>query len=441
MKLKKLYSGLKKMRILFKILLIGILVIGFSESKANTLLESLQSAYLNNSKLNAERASMRASREEKREAVSEFLPSITVSGYDSEIENTNPIGEDDTNFRALEQSLLVEQKIFQGFGGLANFQKKKQGQRLAEFKLKKIEQEILLAAAKAHTELLLNKEKVNINLMNIDLLERQVETDLNRLEKGEISLTDLSQSESSLAGAKAQLIAAQNDLMTSKANFEKTIGKKPTENIEKIKKINLNLPESLATAYKISTSENPDLQIALIEFNKSKSDVVIAASEFSPSATISYKIAEQEDLSATVTDRTQQTVSATATWPLFAGGKNVFNYRKYQEIKNQKELLLEERKKITETEVANAWSSYQSSKSVLDSIRAQVKAAEIASEGITLEYESGTSRSTLEVIQSRSILLNSRINLASSERNFLISQFNLLAAVGRLTAKHLNLQQ
>ena len=122
-----------------------------------------------------------------------------------------------------------------------------------------------------------------------------------------------------------------------------------------------------------------------------------------------------------------------------AGGKNAFNYRKFKEIKNQKELLLEDQKKTTRTEVANAWSSYQSSKSVLDSIRYQVKAAEIANEGITLEYESGTSRTTLEVIQSRSILLNSRINLASSERNFLISQFNLLVAVGRLTAKHLNL--
>ena len=428
------------MKIFFKILLIGIFFIGFTESKANTLLDSLQSAYLNNSKLNAERASMRASREEKREAVSEFLPSVTVSGYDSEIENTNPLGENDTNFRPSEQSILVEQKIFQGFGGVANFQKKRQGQKLAEYKLKKIEQEILLEAAKAHTELLLNREKVNINLTNIDLLERQVETDFNRLEKGEISLTDLSQSESSLAGARAQLIAAQNDLITSKANFEKVIGKKPTTNIEAINQININIPESLATAYKISTLENPDLLIAMMEFDKSKSDLVIAASEFSPSATLSYKIAEQEDLSATVKDRTQQTVTATASWPLFAGGKNAFNYRKHQELKNQKELLLEETKKTTETNVANAWSSYQSSKGVLDSIRAQVKAAEIAKEGITLEYESGTSRTTLEVIQSRSILLNSKINLASSERNFLISQFNLLSAVGRLTAKHLNLQ-
>ena len=440
MKLKKFYLDLK-MKIYFKILFIGIFFIGFSESKANTLLDSLQSAYINNYKLNAERANMRASKEEKREAVSEFLPSVTISAYDSEIENTNPLGEDDTNFRPSEQSILVEQKIFQGFGGVANFNKKKQGEKLAEFKLKKTEQEILLEAAKAHTELLLNREKVEINLINIDLLERQVETDLNRLEKGEISLIDLSQSESSLAGARAQLIAAQNDFITSQANFEKAVGKKPTRDIKKIKKVNLNLPESLATAYKISISENPDLQIALMEFNKSKSDVIIAASEFSPSATLSYKIAEQEDLSATVKDRTQQTVTATATWPLFSGGKNAFNYKKYQEIKNQKELLLEETKKAIETEVANAWSSYQSSKSVLDSIRAQVKAAEIANEGITLEYETGTKRTTLEVIQSRSILLNSRINLASSERNFLISQFNLLAAVGRLTGDQLNLNK
>ena len=243
-----------------------------------------------------------------------------------------------------------------------------------------------------------------------------------------------------MAGARAQLIAAQNDLITSKANFEKVIGKKPTADIEKINQINLSLPQSLATAYKISSLENPDLQIALMEFDKSKSDLVIAASEFSPSATLSYKIAEQEDLSATVKERTQQTVTATASWPLFAGGKNAFNYRKYQEMKNQKDLLLEETKKTTETNVTNAWSTYQSSKGVLDSIKAQVKAAEIANEAITLEYESGTSRTTLEVIQSRSILLNSKISLASSERNFLISQFNLLSAVGRLTAKNLNLQ-
>ena len=383
---------------------------------------------------------MRASREEKREAISEFLPSVTISGYRSEQDNTKG-SSSDSSLEPKENSMVIEQKIFQGFGGVANLQKKRKGQRLGEFKLKKIEQEILLEAAKVHTELLLNKKKVNINLSNIDLLERQVETDQNRLEKGEINLTDLAQSESSLAGATAKLIAAENDLITSKANFEKVIGKKPTDDIQQIEEFNLILPESLAKAYNISVSENPELRIAQIEYEQSRLDVAIAGSELSPSATLSYKIAEQDDISSTVQERTQQTVTATATWPLFSGGKNAFNYRKFQEIKNQKELLLEDKKKSIQTNVANAWSSYQSSKSVLNSIRSQVTAAEIANEGITLEYESGSSRTTLEVIQSRSILLNSRIDLASSERNFLISQFKLLSAIGRLTADQLKLKK
>tara|TARA_B110000438_G_scaffold279437_1_gene303862 strand:+ start:1772 stop:3055 length:1284 start_codon:yes stop_codon:yes gene_type:complete len=427
------------MKVFFKILLILIVTLTASGSQASTLFDSLLSAYLNNSKLNAERAGLRASTEEKRESISEFLPSVTVSGYSSEQDNTN-VGTD-TTFRPKEQSMVIEQKIFQGGEGIANFKKKKHGQTLAKFKLKKVEQEILLEAAKAHTKLLLNIKKVNINLMNIDLLERQVETDQNRLEKGEISLTDLAQSESSLAGAQAQLIEAQNSLVTSKANFMKIVGSKKIDNIEEIKEINLNLPESLAAAYKISESQNPDLQISLIEFEQSKTDVILAKSNFSPTATLSYKIAEQEDFSATITDRTQQTVTAKATWPLFAGGSNFFNLRKAKELKNQKELLFQDSKKQNETNVTNAWSTYQSSNSVLNSVRSQVKAAEIANEGITLEYESGSKRTTLEVIQSRTILLNSRINLAISERNFLISQFNLLSAIGNLTGELLKLKK
>jgi len=438
MKLKNYYSSISLVNFLFKFILVIIFTLFVSETRANTLLDSLSSAYLNNPKLNAERASKRAAMEEKRGSYSEFLPSVTISGYVSEQDNT---GTSSSNFEPSEQSMEIEQKIFQGFGGLANVKKKKYGYNIAEFKLKKIEQEILLAAAKAHADLLLNKKKVNINLINIDLLERQIETDQNRLDKGEINLTDLAQSESSFLGGKAELIAAQNDLVTSKANFEKIIGKKSPEDIEEIKKIKIDLPASLAEAYRISNSENPDLQIASLQFKQSKLDVTIAGSDLSPSATLSYKLAEQDDISTTIQNRTQQTVTATAKWPLFSGGYNIFNFRKARELRNQKELLLQDSKKKIETDVATAWSNYQSSKSVLDSIRSQVKAAEIANEGITLEYESGSSRTTLEVIQSRTVLLNSRINLASSERNFLISKFNLLAALGRLTAKQLNLKQ
>ena len=111
------------MKNLFKILFVTSFLLISSELKADTLLDSLNSAYLNNSKLNAERASARASKEVKREAISEFLPSVTIEGYVSEQENTNP--GDDTNFRPSEHALTIEQKIFQGGSGIANFKKKK----------------------------------------------------------------------------------------------------------------------------------------------------------------------------------------------------------------------------------------------------------------------------------------------------------------------------
>jgi len=427
------------MKYLIRILLLVTLTLTGNEIKADTLFDSLHSAYLNNPKLNAERANKRASKEENKGAISEFLPSVTISGYVSEQDNSG--GSASSNFTPSEQALKIEQKIFQGFGGVANVKKKKYGYEMAEFKLKKIEQEILLSAAEVHADLLLDKKKLNINLINVDLLERQVETDQNRLEKGEINLTDLAQSESSLAGAIADLIVAKNNLLTSAANYEKIVGKKPSKDIEEIKTLNLKLPNSLAVAYNLSKSENPDIQIARLEFEQSKLDLVIAGSDLAPSATLSYKIAEQDNMSSTVLDRTQQTLTATATWPLFSGGSNIYNVRKTKELKNQKKLLFEDTKKVIETDITTSWSNYQSSKGVLESIKSQVKAAEIANEGITLEYESGNNRTTLEVIQSHTILLNSRINLANSERNFIISQFALLSTVGRLTAKQLNLKK
>ena len=93
----------------------------------------------------------------------------------------------------------------------------------------------------------------------------------------------------------------------------------------------------------------------------------------------------------------------------------------------------------TETKVGSAWSSLQSSKSFLNSVISQVRAAKIANEGITAEYQRG-SRTTLDVIQSNSLLLTAEISLANSQRNYLISQYNLLKAIGLLNSSYLKLK-
>ena len=192
-------------------------------------------------------------------------------------------------------------------------------------------------------------------------------------------------------------------------------------------------------ANEIAKKENPKLYIAELELQQSRQYVRIALSELSPSAKLSFKSTRTDDTSSSYDESDKEILKAEASWPIFSGGKNLASVKKSKSIKRQKLLLYEDAKRSADAAVASAWSSFQSSKSFLQSIKSQVKAAEIAYEGITSEYESGSGRSTLDVIQSNSILLNSKINLANSERQFFLSQFSLLSSIGQLTGSYLGL--
>ena len=250
----------------------------------------------------------------------------------------------------------------------------------------------------------------------------------------------MSQSESSLAGAEAKNIKAINDLTTSKLNYENIIGK--IDNMDNLIK-SLNpispLPKSLNEAIEISNNNIPDVIIAKIEYDQSVKDLKISKSDLAPTATLSIERSNTEDLSSTVDEKEQDTIKATVTWPFFSGGKNLAKVNKNQSEKIRKKLLLDNQIKSSETNIASAWSNYQTSESILASIRAQVKAAEIANEGITEEYQRG-SRSTLDFIQSTEILLDARISLANSERDFILAQYNLLKSVGLLQSSYLNIK-
>jgi len=413
---------------------------------AVSLSESLLQAYKNNSELNAERENIEVSKQDLKISKSEFLPSVTLSGSKSQEDTdklTNQSGGNATitDVNSKTQSITIEQKLFQGFGGIADLEKNKIGLILAETKLLKTEQTILFKAIEAYTGLILAKEKLDINRRNVNLLERQVETDQARLEKGKITVTDLAQSESSLAGAQAKFIEAKNEALTSKLTYEKVIG--PITDINSLNNnlnINFKIPNSLNKAIEISKNSNPDLIIAKLEYEQSEKDVAIARSDLSPSATLSLESSKTDDFSSTYDERDKETITATIKWPIFKGGKNTALFNRSKNLKNRKKLLFDNALKTNDANVASAWSNLQSSKSLLDSVRSQVKAAEIANEGITVEYESGLGRSTLDVIQSSSILLNSEISLANFKRNYFLAQFKLLQSVGLLNTKYLKLQ-
>jgi len=430
------------------ILILSVLFTIFSPIKvlAIDLKEAIIKAYRNNPELNAERENLKISEQELKVARSEFLPSITISGTKSEQDTdklTNRSGSDAsiTDVNTETQKITVEQKIFQGFGGVADLQKSEIGINLALAKLLKQEQNILYETIDAFTGVLLANEKFKINKENLSLLERQVETDKGRLEIGQITLSDLAQSESSLAGAEAKFIGAKNDVVTAKLLYEKVIGPLPVDaELKKDITLDLNIPTNLENALKISSSKNPNLIIAKLEFQQSEKDVMIARSDLSPSATVTLESSKSEDLSATYDEEEKETVTAKLSFPIFQGGKNYANLAKSKNFNNRKKLLYENAQKKNDMDVASSWSKLQSSKSFLESVRLQVKAAEIANEGITVEYETGLGRTTLDLIQSNSLLLDARISLADAERNYLLNQFKFLQSIGLLNTNHLKIQ-
>ena len=242
---------------------------------AQDLISALSDAFKNNSRINAERANLNASKQDLNISKGEFLPSITLSGdmatqKDSERTNYSGGSLQDTRAEPKSQSLLVEQKIFDGFTNFNDVRKAKLELKYSEIKLDKLEQQVLLEAAIAYYSLGYNYKNFEFNQLNLDLLDRQVETDRSRLERGEISLADLAQSESSLAGANAKLIASQNELISGKKIFKKIIGSEPPETINLDFFPNLKLPTSLQTATAIAEQINPNLNLAKLDLEIAK---------------------------------------------------------------------------------------------------------------------------------------------------------------------------
>lgn len=412
---------------------------------AVTLFEALTEAYKNNTDLNAERENINISEEDLRISKGNYLPTVTISGSKSQedtskLTNRSGVEQSVNDVDPSTQSIKIEQTLID-FGRNADVQKNQIGIRLAVAKLLKKEQEVLLKAIEAYSGLILANKKLKINQSNLSLLERQVETNKARLERGQITLSDLAQSESSLAGAQANFIQSKNEIISSKLNYENVIG--PIADINNLNNnfdIKLMLPNNLSDAIDKSKKYNPELIIAKLEYEQSEKDVLISRSDLSPSAKLSYENSKSQDLSSSYDERDKNILKATVTWPIYSGGKNRASLNKSRNLQNRKKLLLNSATKANNSNVAISWSTLQSSKSLLNSVNSQVKAAEIANEGITVEYETGLGRSTLDVIQSNSILLSSKISLADSERNYLLSQFKLLQAIGLLNSNYLKIQ-
>jgi len=428
-----------------KIIFATVLLSLFSANAfAITLYDALNETYQNNTQLNAERENIKVSEEDINISEADYKPSLTLSGSKS-FENThkltNQSGGDAsaTDTDPLTSSIKLEQTLLD-YGRDITHEKNIIGLELAKAKLLKKEQDVLYSAIDAFTGLILARENLSINRRNLNLLIKQVENDKVRLDRGKIKTADLSQSESSLAGATAQFTQAKSELMISKLNYENIIG--TIQDSSKLKKSSTaiaHVPNSLEEAIGLSKQNDPDIKIARLELSQTEKDLAISEADLKPTATLSLERSYTDDLSSTYDRKDKDILKASVSWPFYSGGKKRSKINKNSNLILRKKLLLEDAIKTTQTNVGSAWSSLQSSESYLNSVIAQVRAAKIANEGIAAEYERG-SRTTLDVIQSNSLLLSAEISLSNSQRNYLIAQYNLLKSIGLLNRNYLKLK-
>ena len=424
--------------------LICLTLFCFNNASAVTLYDALNQTYQNNIQLNAERENLKASEEDVNISKADFKPSLTLSGSKSK-EDTNKLTNQSGGDAAVNDvdpfttSIKLEQTLLD-YGRDLTLEKNITGLELAKAKLIKKEQEILHSAIEAFSNLILAREKLDINRKNLNLIKRQVENGKVKLDRGQINITDFAQLESSLAGAQAQFTQAKSDLLINKLTYENIIGKIADPNqLKKNSNAIVSIPKTLNEAINLSKQNNPDIKIAKFDLDQSEKDIEISESDLKPTASLSLERSYADDISSTIDEREKDILKATVSWPFYSGGKKRSTINKNSNLTNRKRLLLDDVVKTNETNVASAWLSLESSKGFLNSVKAQVRAAQIANDGIAAEYERG-SRTALDVSQSNALLLSAQISLASSEKNYLMAQYNLLKATGLLNSQYLKLK-
>ena len=299
----------------------------------NNLKFFIDSAFEKNLKLNAERKNQKSIEQNLNISRSEFLPSISLSGNQSSSQSTNRSNQSgvslsDTNLDTETKSISVDQKIFQGFKGYNSLKKSELEVKRANTELRKTEQQTILDTVSAYFDFIFKIKNEEFNLSNVNLFERQVESDSARLQKGEVTLTDLAQSESSLAGANANLIKAKTELLASKINLERVTRVKVSNFINTNEKIDINLPNTLEEALNIARLNNSDLLVSKLDYKIAEKELNIEKAKMSPSASINYSKSENKDYSSTVDELDQETLKATITWPLIKGGENISSIKK-----------------------------------------------------------------------------------------------------------------
>jgi outer membrane protein len=415
---------------------------------ADTIEAALVRAYQNNPQLNAQRAAVRSTDENVPQALSGYRPKVALTasaGYQYTDTNTTTGGNATQIVRSefhgtnppRSAGLTVTETLFNG-NQTANKTRAAESQVSgAREALRVLEQTVLLQAATVYMDYLRDAAIVEVQRSNTRVLEQTLKQTQDRFNVGEVTRTDVAQSEAQLAAGRTQQLAAESTLTTTRSNFRRIIGNEP-QALAPGSPVDRFLPGKLPAAVDLSLTENPNVTASMFGIDVNFLQVKVAEGALLPTVTLQASAQQSYEQTLTVFRSFGASAIAQVSVPVYQGGAEYSLIRQSKENLAQQRLVLEQTRDQTRANTVTAWGQLVAGKAQVASAQAQVTASEIALNGVREEAKAGQ-RTTLDVLNAQQALVNARVALVTAQHDRVVASYSVLSAVGRLSPQVLRL--
>lgn len=410
-----------------------------SSASAESLLEAMASAYGNNPTLLSQRAALHAIDETVPQALSGWRPSVQLRG-DVGISRTwtdTPVANDiltSTEPRSI--SVTVSQPLYTGGRVAASIRAAENAVLASRADLAAVEQRVLSTVATAYMDVLRDEAVLELTTMNVQVLQRQLQAAQDRFRVGEITRTDVAQAEARVARSVADRVRAEGQLQASRAAYQASVGHAPA-GLERPQGL-LRLPATLDEVVAQAAEANPTVRAFGFAARAAEAGVDQVRGELYPVVALNATASTAWDAGTPDVDRDSVTAGLSVTVPLYTAGATYSRVREQKHNANRRRIQIHEARRNAVQSATQAWETWQASRARSQSLTAQIAAAQIALEGVQREAQVG-SRTILDVLDSEQEFLDSRVNLVVAQRDEMVAGFQVMQAIGRLTAPDLGL--
>lgn len=422
-------------------------VVAGASAHAETLETALAAAYANNPQLNAQRANVRAIDEGVPQALAGYRPRVTVSGSIGEqFTNTTSKQSTTANQYILQSGTMTPssvgvtatQTLYNGFQTANRTRQAESSVFAARETLRSTEQTVLLNAATAYMNLLRDRAILDLQRRNVEVLTEQLRQTRDRFNVGEVTRTDVAQSESRLASGRSQVLTAESNFKTSSAVYRQVIGNDPG-GLTAASPVDRFSPHNLGEVVNVATMRHPNVVSAQHGVDVAELQVRVAEGALSPTVTLQGNAQQALESSPTQLKTFSASIIGQVSVPLYQGGSEYSTIRQAKETLGQRRLDLDTARDSVRQVAVQSWGQLEAAKANVEATQSQVQAAEIALNGVREEARVGQ-RTTLDVLNAQQELVNARVALVTAQRDRVVASYALLSSVGRLAPQVLGLR-